>query len=249
MKRPGYIFFMLLGVFVATWSVLSVFNSTRLIPSPLEVACSIIENWKPLGITAFTTARQAVFGLGISVVVAMAVVASAARYPNFERAIYPFVVMLKATPALAFVPLIMAVVGGGLLGKSLVAAIISFLPLAVGGLSGLHNVPGPLRVLKRNCRPTNWTFFTTISWPYALHGFCLGLELAAPMAVVGAIVSDFVIGGVDGGLGSFITSANSSIKMANVAAGGVVATMLGVCLFFAAHILFGAVRERLHLAR
>jgi ABC-type nitrate/sulfonate/bicarbonate transport system permease component len=142
----------------------------------------------------------------------------------------------------------MAVVGGGLIGKSMVAAIISFLPIAVSGLSGLHDVPGPLCALKRHWRPNNWTFFTTVGWPYALHGFCLGLELAAPMSVVGAIVSDFIVGGVGGGLGSFITSANSTLTMQNVAAGGLVATVLGVGLFFLAHLMFVVVRNRYHLA-
>ena len=241
-------FILLLSIFLIAWSVLAVANSTGLIPSPREVACAIMENWSPLALVAITTAKQAIVGLCISILVAVTVISSAARFPSFERAIYPFIVMLKATPALAFVPLIMTVVGGGLLGKSLIAAVISFLPLAVGGLSGLHDVPGSLLKLKRNWQPDNWTFFKTVGWPYALHGFCLGLELAAPMAVVGAIVSDFILGGRDAGLGSFIMTANSTIKMANVAAGGAVATLLGVILFFAAHITFVAIRRKMHLA-
>jgi ABC-type nitrate/sulfonate/bicarbonate transport system permease component len=248
MKKSAVIFIFLLGIFLAAWSLIAIVNTSGLIPSPREVVCAVVQNWSPLLVTAIITAKQAVLGLAVSITAAAFVVFCAGACPDFERAIYPFVVMLKATPALAFVPLIMVIVGGGWIGKSLVAAIISFLPLAVSGLSGLHDVPGPLRALKRHYRPNNWTFFTTVGWPYTLHGFCLGLELAAPMAVVGAIVSDFIVGGVNGGLGSFITSANSTLTMKNVAAGGLVATLLGVGLFFVAHVVFVIVRKRFHLA-
>jgi ABC-type nitrate/sulfonate/bicarbonate transport system permease component len=248
MRTPVAIFFLLLLVFVVSWHFLAAKSSTGLIPRPMAVAHALVENCSQLTLAALSTAKHACVGLCISILLAIAVIVTTARFPNFESAIYPFIVMLKATPALAFVPLIMTIAGSGLFGKAIIAAVISFLPIAMSSLSGLHDVPAQLKMLKRTWQPTNLRYFTTITWPYALHGFCLGLEMAAPLAIVGSIVGDFVLGGKDTGLGSFILASNSQALMANVAAGGVTATLLGVLLFFLAHGCLLFTRRHFHLA-
>lgn len=250
MIRSIWIFSALTLLFLGSCQVAGkAVRSRGLLPTPGAVAQAIADNHRPLLLTATTTLGQSSLGLLLATLAAVSIVCTAARFPAFEQAITPYVIMLKATPALAFVPLIMSVCGGGLLGKAAIAGIIAFLPLVVGGLTGLREVPAQLGDLRRHCQPDHWKYFTTIAWPYALNGFCVGLKMAGPMAVVGAIVGEFVMGGESQGLGAFIMSAYSSIKMPNVAGAGVIATGIGVGLFGLAHVAYKVIREKNNLAR
>lgn len=219
------------------------------LPGPVTVGRTLAAAPGVFARLTWQTGLQAWVGLLIAGVICWALVVIIGAYEIMEPLSYPYLVMLKASPAVAYVPLFMTFVGSGPWCKILVASMISFFPLAVGGLDGLHATPDRLKLLAEGFGASRWQTFATVRAGYALNGFLSGLKTSAPLAVVGSIVGEYVAGGRPTGLGSYIMRNVASDLMANVFAGVVMATLLGLLFFGIAYVLWGFGLRALHLAR
>ena len=88
--------------------------------------------------------------------------------------------------------------------------LIAFFPIAVNLTTGLLLVDADLMRLMRSYRATGWHIFRTVRVPNALPFFLVGLRIAVALAVVGAVVAEFV--GADRGLGYLILLANAELR-------------------------------------
>jgi NitT/TauT family transport system permease protein len=105
-------------------------------------------------------------------------------------------------PIVAIAPLLVIWFGPGLLSKVLICALIVFFPVLVNTIIGLRSVPEELHDLMRSLQATRWQTFTFLETPAALPVFLGGLRIGATLAVIGAVVGEFV--GADRGLGFLI---------------------------------------------
>jgi NitT/TauT family transport system permease protein len=92
--------------------------------------------------------------------------------------------------------------GAGLLSKVLIAALIVFFPILINTIVGLRSVPVGLRELMRSLQANSWQTFRLLEVPAALPIFLGGLKVGATLAVIGAVVGEFV--GADRGLGFLV---------------------------------------------
>jgi NitT/TauT family transport system permease protein len=160
------------------------------------------------------TLGEVLAGLALGVCVATSLGYALAKWPAVERLISPYVVASQSVPIVAIAPLLVIWFGPGLLSKVMICALIVFFPVLVNTVVGLNSVPEDLRDLMRSLQATRWQTFRLLEAPAALPVFLGGLRIGATLAVIGAVVGEFV--GADRGLGFLINKARGQYDTALV---------------------------------
>ncbi len=154
---------------------------------------------------AQTTLTEIFLGLllGLSVAFVLGYVLGKSRL--LDRILSPYIVASQTVPIVAIAPLLVIWFGNGLLSKVLVCALIVFFPTLVSTAVGIRNVDHDLRDLMRSLRANAWQILIRLELPASLPVIFGGLKLSVILAVVGAVVAEFV--GADTGLGFLINLA------------------------------------------
>ncbi len=212
--------------------------SGKSIPSPIELIFDLLDNSTHHISNFIFTGFNAAYGIFIASLFTVIIIFFIAIRPAFSSFFYPYIVFLKATPAIAFAPIYIIFAGCGHVSRALVAASICFFPLIVGALSGLARVPERLVLLPEIYGASDWKRFWSIDWGYAVTGFSSGLLTAAPLAVVGSIVGDYVIAGNrPEGIGGYLLSIISNPQPIVTMSGIFLCSILGFIFFFFAKII------------
>jgi NitT/TauT family transport system permease protein len=148
---------------------------------------------------AGVTLREVLAGLGLGTLVAMFLGYGLAHSPVAERVLAPFIVASQSVPTVAIAPLLVIWFGTGLLSKVLVCALIVFFPILVNTVVGVRSVGRDLRDLMRTLEASRWQIVWLLEVPAALPVLLGGLKVGATLAVIGAVVGEFVA--ADRGLG------------------------------------------------
>jgi NitT/TauT family transport system permease protein len=146
-----------------------------------------------------------------------------------ERLLSPYIVASQSVPVVAIAPLLVIWFGPGLYSKVLVCALIVFFPVLINTMVGLRSVPDDLRDLLRSLRATGWQTFVNLDVPSAMPVFLAGLRVGATLAVIGAVVGEFV--GADRGLGYLINRARGQYDTALVFVSVLTLVMLALLLY------------------
>jgi NitT/TauT family transport system permease protein len=151
---------------------------------------------------SLVTLWEVLLGLVLGVSVAAGLGYALAKFDWLERLLSPYIVASQSVPVVAIAPLLVIWFGAGLLSKVLIAALIVFFPVLINTIVGLRSVPVGLRDLMRSLQATPWETFRLLEVPAALPIFLGGLRVGATLAVIGAVVGEFV--GADRGLGFLV---------------------------------------------
>ena len=199
------------------------------LPAPTEVAVALVQQWPMLMSNAVSTTVASVSGFALSVVVgiALAVLISSSRI--FEKSLYPLLVGSQAIPKLALAPLFVVWFGFGLLPKVIMTFLIAVFPIVVSTVQGIASVETELEFLSRSMGLSPYRTFRMIRLYRALPSIFAGLKVAITLAVVGAVVGEFV--GSDRGLGTLLLRAIGVVNTPLLFAGLIVLTVLAVVLF------------------
>jgi NitT/TauT family transport system permease protein len=196
---------------IIIWQLVTTFQLVKsfLIPPPLEVAreaVTVIQNGS-LWLHIQATMLPVLVGLSIGVGLALALGYAIARLPVLEDLLSPLIVALQSTPVVAYAPLLVIWFGSGPSSKIVTSALIVFFPMLLNTVAGLRNVPPGLRDLMRSLRATPWQAFTRLEVPAAMPVLMSGLKISATLAVIGAVVGEFI--SANAGLGFLINLARS----------------------------------------
>ena len=175
------------------------------------------------------TLGEVLSGLILGVCVATSLGYALAKWPAVERLLSPYVVASQSVPIVAIAPLLVIWFGPGMLSKVLICALIVFFPVLVNTVVGLHTVPEDLRDLMRSLQATRWQTFRLLEAPAALPVFLGGLRIGATLAVIGAVVGEFV--GADRGLGFLINRARGQYDTALVFVGVLALVVMALSLY------------------
>ena len=199
------------------------------LPAPTEVAVALVQQWPMLMSNAVSTTVAIVSGFALSVVVgiALAVLISSSRI--FEKSLYPLLVGSQAIPKLALAPLFVVWFGFGLLPKVIMTFLIAVFPIVVSTVQGIASVETELEFLSRSMGLSPYRTFRMIRLYRALPSIFAGLKVAITLAVVGAVVGEFV--GSDRGLGTLLLRAIGVVNTPLLFAGLIVLTVLAIVLF------------------
>lgn len=174
------------------------------LPSPGDVArrfVQILSDGSLLRHLAVTLV-EVLLGLGVGLVAATLSGYILAKSRLIERLLAPYIVASQSVPMVAIAPLLVIWLGPGLLSKVLIAALIVFFPVLINTIVGVRAVPEDLYALMHSLQATRGQILRQLEVPAAMPVFLGGLRVGATLAVIGAVVGEFV--GADRGLGFLI---------------------------------------------
>jgi NitT/TauT family transport system permease protein len=200
-----------------------------LLPAPSAILASMVTNAGLLLHNGGVTAIEILLGFVLSIVVGIPLALAIFLWPPFSRSVLPLLVSSQAMPKVAVAPLFLVWFGFGLIPKVLIAFLIAFFPIVINTAVGLaSNEPEKIQLARSMGFNAADTFFK-IRLPSALPAIFGGLKISITLAVVGAVVGEFV--GGDAGLGYLLMVANGSMDTQLLFAGIVGLTILGVAFY------------------
>jgi ABC-type nitrate/sulfonate/bicarbonate transport system permease component len=192
-------------VLIGIWWALSVSGviPSYMLPSPADVVKAFIRDFPNLMTQALVSVKEAIYGLGIGVLLAFILACAMDRFLTLEEAVMPLLVVTQTIPTIAIAPLLVLWMGFGMEPKITLVVITTFFPVAVGLLDGFKSVDPDAVALLRSMNATRGQIFRHVKLPAALPFFFSGLRISASYAVVGAVISEW-LGGFEG-LGVYMT--------------------------------------------
>jgi NitT/TauT family transport system permease protein len=138
------------------------------------------------------TLSEVIPGLLIGVLIALPLGYLLTKSPLAERLISPYLVASQAIPVIAIAPLLTIWIQSWYWSRVLVAVLVVFFPILIAIIAGLRSVPPELYELMHSLRATRWQIFRKLEIPAALPTLLAGLKVGATLAVIGALVGEFV---------------------------------------------------------
>ncbi len=226
--------FPLLGVAVilVVWQLYTdVFAISRIVlPSPLDIFDACAANWDALLRQSWPTFSESVLGFLLAVVVGIPFAVCVASSRILNLTLYPILIATQSIPKVAIAPIILVWFGLGMQSKLVIAFLVAFFPIVVDTSAGIRTPPALLE-LARSLRASPLQIFLKIQFPAALPFIFAGAKVAVTLAVIGAVIGEFV--GSVSGLGNLLLSANSQLDSALAWAALVWLSALGILLFAA----------------
>ncbi len=214
-----------------------------LLEPPHEVARVGFFTWDNLSTILdglYWSTRVALTGLVISIVLGVSIAVVMSQTVIFERALFPYLVILQAIPILALVPLISFWFGTGENSRVLVCVLISIFPIIVNTLFGLQSADALHHDLFTLQQVSRWTRLRKLMFPGALPAVFAGLRISAGLSVIGAIVGEFFFGRGETGLGQLLRRYANRLEGEQLIAVVIVSSTLGVAVF----LFFGWLQNR-----
>jgi len=176
------------------------------------------------------TLEEILIGFAIGAVVGLALGLLLSYSKLFERAIYPWLVASQMVPIVAVAPILVVWFGFTIVPKVLVVALISFFPIVVNTIDGLHAVDPEMVSLMRTLGASRARVMRTVRVPASLPFVFSGLKVAMALSVVGAVFGEWV--GSSRGLGYLMLAFNNQLATVDLFAAVFVLSMMGIALFF-----------------
>jgi NitT/TauT family transport system permease protein len=201
-----------------------------LLPPPLVVFNTIIQDWSTLWVHMLWTTGAILSGFVLAAVVAIPLAMLIVISPTLGRLIYPPMVATQAVPKIALAPLFIVWFGFGLYPKIAVAFLIAFFPIVIDTIIGLRSIEPGMLQLARSMGAPRWRIFLKLRLPNALPMIFGGLKVASTFAVVGALTGEFV--GSDKGLGYVLVQASGNLNTALLFATLVLLSAVAMAFFY-----------------
>ncbi|MBX6749412.1 MAG: ABC transporter permease [Micromonosporaceae bacterium] len=207
---PPVVFGLLLVA--AWWAATAVLRVHPLVlPSPLAVAWVFLERGGYLWRSTLTTLGEAGLGYVIAAGLGVAVGTVLASWPLLARAVLPTLVGLDAVPKLALAPVLVVWLGFGPTPKVVIVVATCLLSVVLATMHGIAATPAEYVELARSLSASWWQRLVKFRLPWAVPRIFVGLRIAAPLCVIGAVVSEFF--GATAGLGYAIRAAGSDMPL------------------------------------
>ncbi|MSQ30887.1 MAG: ABC transporter permease [Dehalococcoidia bacterium] len=223
---PPAVFAVILGAWETAVRALEV--KAYLLPPPSAVARALLEEPGRFAVAAAVSLEAALGGLAIATLTAFALAAVMAHSRPLERALYPPALLLKVTPIVAVYPLLTIWFGFGMWPKMLVVALITFFPTLVNALVGLRSVNQSALDFLHALHASRSQVFWRLRVPSSLPYLFAALRISVPLALIGAVVAEFLSGA--SGMGQVILIANGDFDTAVLFGAVFVLGALGVSL-------------------
>jgi NitT/TauT family transport system permease protein len=218
---------------IALWEVLCRWLAVPvwLLPSPSLIAAAFLQWQGLLPLHTLATLYAVIGGFVLAVLVGVPLAVLIVYSPFLRRVIFPFLLVLQSVPKVAIAPLLLIWVGYGLQSNIIVACVVAFFPIVINTATGLEAVSPELLELSRALDTSKLKIFWKLRLPWALPYLFSGMKVAMTLAVIGAVVGEFI--GSDKGLGYLILTASSNMNTALVFAVVTVLSILGILAYYA----------------
>lgn len=228
---------LLIVLCIGLWEVVvRVFHvAGYILPPPEKVAEQLWVSRSILASDTLVTLQEIVVGFGLALLISVPISILTVSVPLLEKAFYPLLIVSQTIPKIAVAPLFVVWFGFGSTPKYLTTFLICFFPVAIDTIVGLRSVSPESIELMRSMGASRRRTITELRLPAALPYAFSGIKVAITLAVVGAIVAEFV--GSTSGLGYELLKANSNLNTALLFAALVVLTVIGLALFYLTELI------------
>jgi NitT/TauT family transport system permease protein len=200
-----------------------------ILPSPATIPSEALKNSRLFLNHAWVTFYETAAGLGLSVILAVPLSVLIVWSKTIEKAIMPLVVLSQTFPKTAVAPLFIIWFGFGLLPKIVISFLVAFFPILINTVMGLQSVEPDMLDLIHSLSATQRQVFVKVRLPSAAPYFFGGLKIAITLALIGAIIGEFV--GADQGLGYLLIMANTNLDTKLAFAVLAILMLLGAAMY------------------
>jgi NitT/TauT family transport system permease protein len=204
-----------------------------LVPSPTLIAKTFIADAPSLMHALWVTLRVTLIALALSIGIGTAIAFLFVQSPIIERSFFPYAIILQVTPIVAIAPLIIILVKNTQGALIICATIIAIFPIISNTTVGLRSVDAGHQDLFAINRATRLQNLVYLRIPSALPYFFAGLRISTGLALIGAVVAEFVAGtgGRNTGLAYEILQAGYQLEIPRMFAALFLITFAGIALF------------------
>lgn len=225
--------------FIAIWELICQLEIVNpiIVPAASDVASALVDLvqeryfWE----NTWVTVKETLIGFAIGVAGAWVLGTLIGIFRIFRLAFYPLVIAFQIMPRIALAPLFLTWFGFGITSKIVMAATICFFPVLIGVVVGLDNVDKDARSLMRSFGASRWEEYRKLSLPSSLPIIFAGVKTAMTLALIGAIVAEFV-GGSEG-MGVLIKTFNFQLEVAAGFAVIVALAIIGLILYWITELI------------
>jgi NitT/TauT family transport system permease protein len=226
-----------------------------LLPGPVLVLQTLVRDWGELFPSLLITLKITIAAFIAAVVSGLFVAILFTQSKWVERSLFPYAVILQTTPIVAIAPLIILWVRQLVPGENstfislvICAWIVAFFPILSNTTLGLNSADHNLVNLFQLYRSSRWQTLLYLRLPSALPYFLGGLRISGGLALIGAVVAEFVAGtgGTQSGIAYQILISSFNLQIPRMFAALLLTTVLGVAIFVGLTLLSDVLLRNWH---
>jgi len=205
-----------------------------LVPTPALIAKTLVADWGMLMESLLVTLKITFLAFVLAVILGVSIAFVFVQSRFIEVSLFPYAIILQVTPIVAIAPLIIIWVKDTTAALTVCATIMALFPIISNTTLGLRSVnPGLLNLFRLN-KATRWQTLRRLRIPSALPYFFGGLRISGGLALIGAVVAEFVAGtgGTGSGLAYQILQAGFQLNIPRLFAALLLITLTGILLFW-----------------
>jgi NitT/TauT family transport system permease protein len=250
-RWPGILAPIVVGVIMlVAWEGLVRYKNipAYLFPGPLVIIETLLSDWATLSVALWITLRITFAALIAAVLLGGALAILFTQSKWMERSLFPYAVILQVTPVVAIAPLIIILVGDVNLSLLICAWIVAFFPILSNTILGLNSADHNLVALFQLYGASRWQTLRYLRLPASLPYFLGGLKISGGLALIGAVVAEFVAGsgGSASGLAYRILESSYQLKIPRMFAALLLISLSGIAIFLATSWLSHRLLYRWH---
>lgn len=192
------------------WACVEFKIQTAVLPTPGQVLDAGIARWDLLLSEGWVTLKETLYGFLLALALGIPIAVAVSNSQTLNLMFSPLLIALQSVPKVALAPILLVWFGIGIESKLAIAWLVAFFPIVVDTAAGLQSTPRELLELARSLRASRWQVFAKVQFPAALPFVVTGSKVAVTLAVIGAVIGEFV--GSSEGLGFLLLSATSQIN-------------------------------------
>lgn len=224
-------------VLLSAWQLIVVVKQIPpyILPTPTHVMSTLFTQWASLGSALWVTLKVTLLAFLLAIVVGVTISFLFVQSQWIERALFPYAVLLQVTPIVAVAPLIIIWVNNTAIALVICAALVALFPIISNTTLGLKSIDPDLLNFFKLHGASRWQILTRLRIPSALPYFMGGLRISSGLALIGAVVAEFVAGtgGVSTGLAYQILMSGYQLNIPQMFAALFLISLAGVVLFMA----------------
>lgn len=205
--------------------------SEIIVPAPKDVALAIGESLRTPFFyeNLWVTLYEVLFGFAIAAVLGFALGSFLGMSRLAREIAYPYVIAFQGLPKVVLAPLFITLFGFGVASKVFMVIVIAFFPIFINTMAGLLSVDSEASQLMRSFGASRWQWFVHLALPHSLPSIFVGIQTSMTLALVGALVGEFV--GAERGIGYLLQLYAYQLRVDLVWALIVILSAIGVGLF------------------
>lgn len=235
LSRVLYPIFGVIIIVTSWWALCRFLDIPEVVlPTPGQVTEAFVQNMPFLLKEGWVTLVETLLGFILAFVIGVPMAVAIANSRPLNLMFYPLLVGLQSVPKVALAPIVLVWLGTGLESKLAIVWLVAFFPIIIDTAEGLRSTPRELIQLARSLKASPLQILFKVQFPAALPFVLTGAKVAITLAVIGAVIGEFM--GASKGLGFLLLSATSQLNTPLAFAALFALSLLGLAVYGAVEL-------------